>query len=108
MNKLSIEKQAMAVAALVEGASIRSVERMTGIHRDTIMRLMVRTGQNCQALMDSSMHNLKCENVQVDEIWCYVGKKQRHVKIRDNLNEVGDQWVWWPSTPIASSYLPSW
>ena len=47
MNKLSIEKQALAVGALVEGASIRSVERMTGIHRDTIMRLMVRTGQNC-------------------------------------------------------------
>ncbi len=47
MNKLSMEKQAMAVSALVEGASIRSVERMTGIHRDTIMRLMVRTGQNC-------------------------------------------------------------
>ncbi len=55
MNKLNIEKQETAIAALVEGTSIRSVERMTGIHRDTIMRLMVRTGEKCQALMDSEM-----------------------------------------------------
>jgi IS1 family transposase len=94
MNKLSMEKQAIAVGALVEGVSIRSVERMTGIHRDTIMRLMVRTGQNCQELMDSSMRNLKCENLQVDEIWCFVGKKQRHLQITDNIEEMGDQWVW--------------
>ena len=106
MNKLSIEKQAMAVSALVEGASIRSVERMTGIHRDTIMRLMVSTGQNCQGLMDSSMRNLKCENVQVDEIWCYVGKKQRHVQITDDLNEVGDQWVW-VALDADSKLIPS-
>lgn len=93
MNILSTEKQTMAIGALVEGASIRSVERMTGIHRDTIMRLMVRTGQNCEEIMNSTMHGLNCENIQVDEIWCYVGKKQRHVKTTDNLYEVGDQWV---------------
>jgi IS1 family transposase len=106
MNKLSVEKQAMGVSALVEGASIRSVERITGIHRDTIMRLMVRTGQNCQELMDASMRNLKCENLQVDEIWCYVGKKQRHLKITDDLNEVGDQWVW-VALDAESKLIPS-
>lgn len=94
MNILRREKQEAAIAALVEGVSIRSVERMTGVHRDTIMRLMVRTGQGCANLMDSYMHNLKCQNVQVDEIWCFVGKKQRHLKDTDNLEEVGDQWVW--------------
>jgi len=106
MNKLPVEKQAVAVSALVEGSSIRSVERMTGIHRDTIMRLMVRTGQNCQELMDSSMRNLQCENLQVDEIWCYVGKKQRHIQITDDLNELGDQWVW-VALDADSKLIPS-
>lgn len=93
MNTLKQDKQETAIAALVEGASIRSVERMTGVHRDTIMRLLVRTGQGCANLMDSYMHNLKCQNLQMDEIWCYVGKKQRHLKDTDNLDEFGDQWV---------------
>ena len=69
MNILRREKQEAAIAALVEGASIRSVERMTGIHRDTIMRLGYRVGQGCANLMDSYMKNLKCKTVQVDEIW---------------------------------------
>jgi IS1 family transposase len=93
MNILKQAKQEAAIAALVEGASIRSVERMTGIHRDTIMRLGLRVGQGCANLMDSYMHNLQCQNVQVDEIWCYVGKKQRHLKETDDLEELGDQWV---------------
>jgi IS1 family transposase len=93
MNILRPEKQEAAIGALVEGVSIRSVERMTGIHRDTIMRLGLRVGQGCANLMDCYMRNLKCENLQVDEIWCFVGKKQRHLKDTDNLEELGDQWV---------------
>lgn len=79
MNILKTEKQETTIAALVKGTSIRSVERMTGIHRDTIMRLMVRAGQNCAEIHDHYMHNLKCHRVQIDEIWCFVGKKQRHI-----------------------------
>jgi len=94
MYILKREKQEAAIAALVEGVSIRSTERMTGIHRDTIMRLMCRVGQGCEKLMDSYMQKLKCQTLQVDEIWCYVGKKQRHLKDTDNPQEVGDQWVW--------------
>jgi IS1 family transposase len=93
MNILKREKQEAAIAALVEGASIRSIERMTGIHRDTIMRLGYRVGQGCANLMDSYMRNLKCQTVQVDEIWCYVGKKQGHLTDTDNPAELGDQWV---------------
>jgi len=52
MNKLKIEKQATVINALVEGCSIRSTERMTGVHRDTVMRLMVRVGESCEKLMD--------------------------------------------------------
>ena len=77
MNSLKQEQQRAVIAALVEGNSIRSVERMTGIHRDTIMRLLVRVGNGCQALMDEMMQDLTCKVLQLDEIWAYVGMKQR-------------------------------
>jgi IS1 family transposase len=106
MNILKAEKQEAAIAALVEGVSIRSIERMTGVHRDTIMRLIVRIGQSCANLMDSYMHNLKCRNIQIDEIWCYVGKKQWHLKDTDNLEELGDQWVF-VAIDAESKLIPS-
>ena len=93
MNKLSMDKQIAVVSSLVEGCSIRSVERMTGIHRDTIMRLSTRIGEGCTRLMDQTMRGLTCRQIQVDELWCYVGKKQRQVTIRDNWHAVGDTWT---------------
>lgn len=108
MNKLKIEKQESAIAALVEGASIRSVERMTGIHRDTIMRLTIRTGEKCRKILDQEMHNLKCKRIQLDEIWGYVGKKQRRVGLMDDVEEVGDQWIFVAlnaDTKLIPSYI---
>jgi len=93
MNILRAEKQETAISALVEGSSIRSVERMTGIHRDTIMRLMVRVGQNCEKILNNNLRNLKCKSLQIDELWCFVGKKQRHLTDGDNIEELGDQWI---------------
>lgn len=108
MNKLKIEKQESAIAALVEGASIRSVERMTSSHRDTIMRLIVRTGEKCHQILDKEMHNLKCERIQLDEIWGYVGKKHRRVGLMDDVEEFGDQWIFVAldaDTKLIPSYI---
>jgi len=108
MNKLSVDRQTAIVGALVEGNSLRSIERMTGVHRDTIMRLMVRVGQTCQEIMDSKMRNLPCKHLQLDEIWCYVGKKQRHVKETDDLSKVGDFYTWVAldsATKLVPSYM---
>jgi IS1 family transposase len=93
MNKLSIEKQTQVINALVEGCSIRSTERLTGVHRDTIMRLLCRVGNACQELMDSKMRNLPCQVMQVDEIWTFVGKKQRRLTPADDNQSMGDQYV---------------
>ena len=92
-NILKREKQAAAISCLVEGNSIRSTERITGVHRDTIMRLMLRVGKGCEKLMDEQMRNLGCRHLQVDEIWSYVGKKQRHVRDDDDVDRVGDTWT---------------
>lgn len=107
MNRLSIEEQTTAISALAEGVSIRSVERMTGIHRDTIMRLMVRVGEACADLLDRKMQNLPCKRIEVDEVWTFVGKKQRHVQAEDDINTIGDFWTWVafdPDTKIVPSF----
>lgn len=67
-NVLNTDKQIGAISALAEGSSIRSIERMTGVHRDTIMRLGVKVGQGCARLMDGEMRNLPCRYLQLDEI----------------------------------------
>lgn len=59
MNKLSQDKQILILSSLVEGNSIRSIERITGVHRDTIIRLMVSAGNKAQSIMDNDMMNLK-------------------------------------------------
>lgn len=93
MNVLPLDKQHQVLSLLVEGSSIRSVERITGVHRDTIVRLLQRAGAACAQLMDQRLTNLKCEEVEVDEVWGYVGKKQKRVTLQDNQREVGDQYV---------------
>lgn len=108
VNRLPIERQAQIIHALVEGNSIRSVERMTDTHRDTIMRLSVRIGEGCAALMDKEMRGLNCQRVQVDEIWAYVGKKQRNLSLADNRARMGDMWTFValdPDTKLVPSYL---
>jgi IS1 family transposase len=82
-NILPIDKKIQVIAALAEGSAIRSIERMTGIHRDTIMRLGVKVGQGCTRLMDREMRDLDCGRMEMDEIWGFVGKKDRNVKPGD-------------------------
>lgn len=94
MNTLKPEKRLAVIGALVEGNSVRSVERMTGVHRDTILRLLVKVGGNCRELMDRQMRNPSCQRVQADEIWTYVGKKQARLTYRERFApEIGDQYV---------------
>jgi IS1 family transposase len=87
-----MEKQVAATSALAEGSSIRSVERMTGIDRGTIMRLGVRVGQGCARILDQKMRNLSCRQLQFDEVWGFIGKKQKNVTNEDD-QQLGDVWT---------------
>jgi IS1 family transposase len=91
-NILNTDKQIAIIASLAEGSSIRSIERITGVHRDTIMRLGVKVGQGCKALMDFKLQNLPCTRLELDEIWGFVGKKEKHIKPEDG-NAVGSVWT---------------
>lgn len=92
-NILPKDKQIAVIGALAEGSSIRSIERITGVHRDTVMRLGVRVGKGCEMLLDSKMQDLGCRYLQFDEVWGFIGKKERHVRIGDDP-ELGDVWTY--------------
>src|SRR3981081_2739713 len=91
-NVLSADKHIAIVGSLCEGSSIRSIERITGVHRDTIMRLGVRVGQGCAALLDQKMRGLSCQHLQFDELWGFIGKKERHMRPGDDP-QFGDVWT---------------
>jgi hypothetical protein len=75
MNILPHDKQIEIIAALTEGMSIRATERLTGVHRDTIMRLGARIGRGCARLHDYLMVGLRVGRCELDELWSFVGKK---------------------------------
>ncbi len=94
MNILPKEKKLAVLSALVEGNSIRSTERMTGVHRDTIMRLLVEVGERCQAMLDERMRGFHSRLIQADEIWTYCRCKQQRLADEEQGNpELGDQYV---------------
>ena len=95
-NVLKADKRLAVIHQLVEGSSIRSTERLTGVHRDTICRLLVKTGNQCRELLDEQMRGLKLDHVQVDEIWTFCQKKQARLTMQERAErgDIGDMFLW--------------
>lgn len=95
MNTLSREKQARIVAALVEGNSISSTVRMTGVSKGTIMKLLASLGVACADYQDRTLRNLSCKRVQCDEVWqfCYAKEKNIPTEKKGQFG-YGDVWTW--------------
>ena len=89
-NILKTEKKVAVISMLCEGSSIRAIERITGIHGDTIGRLALRVGDACKKIMDDKMRNLTCKQIEVDEIWGFIGAKQKNAK---RAGAYGDVWT---------------
>jgi hypothetical protein len=83
-NVLNRDKQIAVISGLCEGSSLRALTRMTGIHRTTIMNLALRVGQGCARLLDEKMRNLTCNFLEFDEIWGFIGKKEKHRRENDD------------------------
>jgi IS1 family transposase len=83
------DKAVLALQLLLEGNSIRSTERITNLDRNTIMSLLVRAGERCQTITVSKIVNLTVKDVEADEIWGFVQKKEGHKSLEDGP-EVGD------------------
>ena len=102
-NNLETEKKVLAVSMLAEGSSIRSIERITGIHRDTIMRLGVRIGEGCAKIQDEKMRGLICPQIEVDEIWGFIGAKRKNAP---RTGHYGDVWTF-IAMDVPTKLIPS-
>src|SRR5687767_15888985 len=80
MNRLSTERRAQVVAALVEGNSIRATVRMTGVAKNTVTKLLVALGQACEKFQRETLVNLKSKRIQCDEIWAFVFANDKNAK----------------------------
>ena len=79
MNKLTKEKRMQVVAALVEGSSINSTVRMTGVTKQTILRLIADLGKACAKYQDEKLRNLPCKRIQADEVWSFCHAKDKNL-----------------------------
>ena len=95
MNRLTIKKRVQVISALVEGNSLRSVVRMTGVAMNTIQKLLADMGKACTEYQDKAMRNLNCKHIQCDEIWqfCYAKDKNVPADKRGTFG-YGDVWTW--------------
>lgn len=111
MNTLSTARQIQILSLLTEGNSIRGVERLTGTHRDTVMRLLVKYGNKAQRVLNNRMEDLKPRKMEIDEIWTYVKKKQKmltSIEVYYSKASVGDHYVFVaidPETKIVPTFL---
>jgi IS1 family transposase len=92
--RLDLQTATTIVSLLSEGSSIRSAERVTGTHRDTITRLLVLVGGKCEALLGRLVHDVKVSDVQADELWSFVAMKEK-TKVRKEItdSEIGDAYT---------------
>jgi len=94
MNTLKKERRAQVVAALVEGNSIRSTVRMTGVAKGTVLKLLVDLGRACDEYQRRTLVNLRCKRIQCDEIWCFVYAKDKNVPPeKKGQYGYGDAWT---------------
>ena len=108
MNKLTTAERVQVVSALCEGNSMRSVSRMTGIARNTIMKLVVDLGAACSKYQDEHLRNLSCKRLQADEVWSFVGMKQKQVPgERKGEFGIGDVWTF-TAIDADTKLIPSW
>src|ERR1700693_1057945 len=86
---LPMDKAELVLALLLEGNSVSSAERITGIHHTTILKLLVLAGEKCEGVMAEKVRNIEVRDLELDEVWSYVGKKQKRVRPEDDQN-LGD------------------
>jgi len=109
-NHLPREKQIEILHHLVEGNTLRSTARLSGVHRTTIMRLMVNFGMACKRFMDAQLRGLTLEHIEVDEIWTFVQKKQGRLTAEEKAecHDIGEMYLWTcldQRTKLVASFL---
>lgn len=108
MNCLDAKTRAQVIGCLIEGCSIRATVRMTGVAKNTIVKLLANIGCACAAYHNQHVRNLRVRRLQCDEIWCFVGAKAKNVSLNKKQEGWGDVWTWIgidAETKLVVSYL---
>jgi IS1 family transposase len=94
MSRLTNHQRSQIVMALIEGNSIRSTCRMTGVAKGTVLALLADLGEQCSIYHDEHVRNVKTKRIQADECWSFVGAKQKNVSEEKMAAGWGDVWTW--------------
>jgi IS1 family transposase len=108
MNKLTTEKRAQILHLLCEGSSIRAITRVTGVSKNTVAKLLADAGRACSEYQDRAFRNLKCQRLQLDEIWSFIYAKAKNVpRAKSPPPSAGDVWTW-VALDADSKLVPTW
>ena len=107
MNKLTTDRRAQILNCLVEGNSIRSTARLTGAAINTVVKMLCDAGRAFSAYQDEVMRDLKCKRIQCDEIWAFVGCKEKNATAEHKEKGWGDVWTW-AAICADTKLVPTW
>ncbi len=111
MNKLSVATRIQILSMLCEGSSMRSISRVADVSINTVTRYLVLAGKACTEFHDATVRNVKAQRVQCDEIWSFVGMKEKAAKAKASKDNrpanVGDVWTW-TAIDADSKLIVSW
>lgn len=92
--RITLDDAAQVLGMLLEGMSIRACERVTGVAANTICDLILVVGDNCDRFLGNAVKGVETKAVELDEIWDFVGCKDKTKKLRNRTDECGDSWTW--------------
>jgi len=108
MNTLGIQARAQIVSLLVEGNGINAITRITGVSKNTVLKLLHDVGEACEAYHDENVHGLTFKRVQADEIWSFCCAKKKNLPAKDSgQSGFGDVWTW-TAIDADSKLMVSW
>jgi IS1 family transposase len=106
-NITSKEKRAQIITCLVEGNSIRATSRMTGAAVNTVVKLLADVGRACSIYQDKAFRGLTCTRIQCDEVWSFVGAKEKNTTEETKAKGWGDCWTW-TALDADTKLIPCW
>lgn len=92
--RIDLDKACMVLNMQLEGSSVRACERMTGMKRDTICDLILTAGENCDKFLRSAVVGVEAKTIEMDEIWGFVGCKEKTREAKGHGKNMGDSWTW--------------
>lgn len=100
--QLPLDKAVRCIQLLIEGCSLRSTERITGVALHTLLRLLVMAGEKCEKFLESRIKNMPVKDVECDELWCFVQMKEKTLKAKSE--ESKEQLGWQQVDKLGDAY----